>query len=278
MLLVWIADGGSGYQGLLPIPSPGWEARHLFDWWQPRKRLRKHSDYKAGGHRFFGPHVILDELRRHVPRYLDEVDQGELIYPACKRALSDLNGDVRSVWDHTRLEAMRYVMMVPRADFDLLSDADRQIEMIDAYLLQRPHDETVVDFTGTAATDFSIAILAGLNWLTHCAKLAGVQPSKQLGTIRHFRSLVTLAHRWWLTEGAGERSSQLLANGEQPPLMFYLIWSDYTRLAKHIAAATVFGSSINRAAKLVALPADLIPRFEAARDPLELDADIAQPR
>jgi hypothetical protein len=49
-----------------------------------------------------------------------------------------------------------------------------------------------------------------------------------------------------------------------------------SRLAKHIAAATVFGSSINRAAKLVALPADLIPSFEAAQDPLELDADTAQ--
>lgn len=33
-------------------------------------------------------------------------------------------------------------------------------------------------------------------------------------------------------ESAGERSKQLLANGEQPPLMFYLIWSDYTRLAR----------------------------------------------
>jgi hypothetical protein len=51
--------------------------------------------------------------------------------------------------------------------------------------------------------------------------------------------------------------------------MFYLIWSDYTRLAKHIAAATAFGASINNAAKL---PADLIPRFEAAQDPITLDA------
>jgi hypothetical protein len=73
--------------------------------------------------------------------------------------------------------------------------------------------------------------------------------------------------------GAGERSDQLLANGEQPPLLFYLIWSDYTLLAKQIAAATVFGSKINSAAKLIALPADLIPRFEVAQDPLELDAD-----
>ena len=55
--------------------------------------------------------------------------------------------------------------------------------------------------------------------------------------------------------------------------MLYLIWSDYTQLAKHVAAATVFGSSINRAAKLVALPAGLIPRFEAAQDPQELADD-----
>jgi hypothetical protein len=147
--------------------------------------------------------------------------------------------------------------------------------MMNAYLLQRPHDETVIDFTGTATTDFAIAVLAGLNWLTHCAKLAGVHSSKQSGKIRNFRRIVMLGHTWWLTEGASERSSQMLANGEQPPLMFYLIWSDYTRIAKHIAAATVFGSSIDRAAKLVTLPADLIPRFEAAHDPLELDADTA---
>ena len=106
---------------------------------------------------------------------------------------------------------MRYVTMVPRPEFELLSSADRQIEMMNAYLLQRPHDETVIDFTGTATTDFAVAILAGLNWLTHCAKLAGGHPNKQTDTIRNFRTIVTLAQRWWLTEGAGDRSNQLLA-------------------------------------------------------------------
>ena len=243
----------------------------MFDWWKSRKPPAEKSADKTHVGGFFGPHLILEELRSRVPRYLDDVDHGKLIYPACKRALSDLDGDARSVWDHTRLEAMRYLVMVPGAEFELLTGADRQIEMMNAYLFQRPHDETVIDFTGTAPTDFAIAILAGLNWLTHCAKLSGVHLSKQSGTIRNFRKVVTLAHSWWLTEGAIERSNQLLADGKQPPLMFYLIWSDYTRLAKHVAAATVFGSSINRATKLVALPADLIPRFEAAQDPLELD-------
>jgi hypothetical protein len=52
--------------------------------------------------------------------------------------------------------------------------------------------------------------------------------------------------------------------------MLYVVWSEYTRLAKQIAAAAVFRSSIDRTAKLLALPADLIPRFEAATDPGDL--------
>jgi hypothetical protein len=172
--------------------------------------------------------------------------------------------------DHTRVEAMQYVMAVPGHESALLSAASRQIEMIDGYLFQRPHGDTVIDFTGIATADFAIAILAGLNWMTHCAELASVPLSQQTGTIRHFRRLVTLAQRWWLTEGAVERCGQMLARGEQPPLMLYLVWSEYTRLAKQIAAAAIFGSSIHRSAKLVALPAELIPRFEAARDPCDL--------
>jgi hypothetical protein len=242
----------------------------LFDWLHSKKQLFKFPAAKKPPGGSFGPDVLLEDLEKRVPQYLGDVDQGKLIYPACKRTLSDVNGDVGSVWDHTRLEAMRYVMVVPGREFGLLSAAVRQIEMMDAYLFQRPHEDTVIDFTGTAPADFAIAILAGLNWLTHCAQLAGVDRTQQSGTHRNFRKLVTLAQRWWLMEGAAERCEQLLASGEQPPLMLYLIWSEYTRLAKQIAAAAIFGASVNRSAKLVVLPADLIPRFEAAKDPGDL--------
>jgi hypothetical protein len=127
----------------------------LFDRWQSKKPLTKKSDDKARVGGFFRPHVILEELRGSVPRYLDEVDQAKLIYPACKRALSDLDGDVRSVWDHTRLEAMRYLTMVPRPEFELLSSAERQIEMMNAYLLQRP--ESTVRYLGIEV-DYALAI------------------------------------------------------------------------------------------------------------------------
>ena len=105
----------------------------MFDWFHSKK----HSDSKPDKKQlrgFVGPDVILDELAQRVPRYLDEVDQRKLIYPACKRTLSDANGDVCSIWDHTRLEAMRYVMMVPGRKFELLSGPARQIEMMNAYL------------------------------------------------------------------------------------------------------------------------------------------------
>ena len=78
-----------------------------------------------------------------------------MIYPACKRTLSDADGDVGSLWDHTRLEAMQYVVAVPGGEFGLLTAPGRQLEMIDGYLFQRPHENTVIDFTGTATADFS---------------------------------------------------------------------------------------------------------------------------
>jgi hypothetical protein len=242
----------------------------LFDWLHSRKPLLQKPAAREPPRGFAAPELLLESLARRVPQYLDDVDQGRLIYPACKRTLSDAGGDVASVWDHTRLEAMRYAMAVPGDQFGLLGDAARQLEMIDAYLFQRPHADIVIDFEGNATADFSIAIVAGLNWLTHCAQLAGVDPARQSGTIRHFRKLVTLAQRWWLTEGAAERCAQMLSAGEQPPLMLYLIWSEYTRLAKPIAEAAIFGASVNRSTKLVVLPAELIPRFQSAADPADL--------
>lgn len=242
----------------------------MFDWLHSRKLLSERPAAREPLRGFAAPELLLENLAGRVPQYLDDVDQGRLIYPACKRTLSDAGGDVASVWDHSRLEAMRYVMAVPGSEFGLLSQAARQLEMIDAYLFQRPHANTVIDFEGNATADFCIAIVAGLNWLTHCAQLADVDPARQSGTIRHFRKLVTLAQRWWLTEGAAERCAQLLSAGEQPPLMLYLIWSEYTRLAKPIAEAAIFGASVNRSTKLVILPAELIPRFQSATDPADL--------
>jgi peptidoglycan/LPS O-acetylase OafA/YrhL len=196
----------------------------------------------------FDPVALLAALDVATPDYLGRVDRGELIYPACTRASADADGNLRLIWDHTRIEAMRYVMMVPRREVELLVDPARQAEMIEAFLRRRPHEDTVVDFTGVAVDDYSVAIIAGFNWLSHCAVLAGVDPVKFSRPLRNFRKIVLVAQRWWVLDGAGPRCQRMLVERNYPPLMVYLIWLEYTRLAKEIASTVISRAPTGKAA------------------------------
>src|SRR5260370_787377 len=189
-----------------PTRSPRME---WFGW-----RLSK--DAAADKAAAFGPQAILHELDKRVPQYLDDVDQGKLIYPACKRPRSDAHGDVRSIWDHTRLEAIRYVTLVPRREFELLAEPARQSDMLEAYLRQRPHEDTVIEFTGSNMSDLAMAIIAGFNWLNHCAALGGADRDKFSGTLRNFRKVTALAQQWWAMQGADPPCSRLLAEPGRP--------------------------------------------------------------
>jgi hypothetical protein len=224
--------------------------RGLIDW-----ILRSNSKDRAAQNPAHGPEAILRDFQSRVPKYLEDTDQGTLIYPACKRKLSDTGGDIRTVWDHTRLEAMRYVVMVPGKGCELLMQPSNQSEILDALLRQQPHEDTVIEFTNSTVVNLAIAINAGFNWLNNCALLVGVDREKSSGTLRNFRKITVQAQRWWATDGAIDRCSRMLAEGERPPLMLYLISIEYTRLAKEVAAAAL---------------ADTTARLQRARDPNDL--------
>lgn len=208
------------------------------------------------------PLAFLAALDKVVPRYLELADNGVLVYPACKRKPTDLLGDTKAIWEHTRLEAMRYIPMVPRQDTSLLADPARQAEMLDAFLRQRAHDNTVVDFTGTAIEDYGTAIYAALNWLNLCGASVSADSQKLSGTLRSFRKVMVVARQWWALEGAEERCRQMLEARERPPLVFFLLWGECTNLAREVALA----------ASGPALPADIAARVRAATDPEQLDA------
>jgi hypothetical protein len=59
----------------------------LFNWVRPdeRKTSRVIADVFVDDR--FGPRAILRALEEAVSRYISDVDQGKLIYPACKRTL-----------------------------------------------------------------------------------------------------------------------------------------------------------------------------------------------
>ena len=206
------------------------------------------------------PAAFLAALDKVVPRYLDLADNGVLVYPACKRKPGDLLGDARAVWEHTRLEAMRYIPMVPRKEPALLVDPASQAETIDAFLRQRAHDSPVVDSTGTAIEDYGIAIYAALNWLNHCGAIVNADPQKFSGTLRSFRKVMVVARQWWALDGAADRCRQMLEARERPPLVFFLLWAECTNLAREIAIAAA-GSAATE---------DSIARMRAADDPEQL--------
>jgi len=183
----------------------------------------------------FDPIIILHALDHAVPRYLARVDRGELLFPACKRTITDRDCDVRAIWEHTRLEAMRYVVMVPHRDVGLLFEPARQSRILKSFLRKRPHSKTGVTFTGIPADDLLNAIIAGFNWLDMCRKIAGID--KPTRSVSDFKNVAWLAEQWWAVEGAGPRCYQMLAERKRPPLMLYLVWLEFTGLAKEVALA-----------------------------------------
>lgn len=184
-----------------------------------------------------GPQKLLDEIEKRGKQYLEDVDDGKLISPACKRTASDAGHDQAAIADHTRLEAFRYLLAVPRNEFRLLADPDQQVALLDGYLRQLPHEDTVIEFTGVTNADLAIAVIAGFNWLVHCAVLAGANPNQFYGTLRNFRRVASTAQKWWAADGAKERYAEMLQSGQEAPLFLNLVWSDYGRMAAEIAAA-----------------------------------------
>lgn len=183
------------------------------------------------------PHALLADIEKRGKQYLDDVDNGKLIMPACKRTASDAGSDQAAIADHTRLEAFRYLLAVPRNEYRLIAEPDSQAAIIDGYLRQLPHEDTVIEFTGVTNADLAIAIIAGFNWLVHCAVLAGAEPNQFYGTLRNFRRIASTAQKWWAADGAKERYAEMLQAGGAPPLLLNLVWADYGRMAAEIATA-----------------------------------------
>lgn len=184
-----------------------------------------------------GPHALLADIEKRGKQYLADIDKGKFITPACKRTASDAACDEAAIADHTRLEAFRYLLEVPRGEFRALAEPDSQAGIIDGYLRQLPHDQTVIEFTGVTNADLAIAIIAGFNWLVQCAVLAGADPKQFYGALRNFRRIASSAQKWWAADDAKQRYAEMMQAGEQPPLFLNLVWADYNRMATEIATA-----------------------------------------
>jgi hypothetical protein len=183
------------------------------------------------------PHALLAEIEKRGKQYLEDIDNGKLVMPACKRGATDAGNDQAAIADHTRLEAFRYLLAIPRNEYRLLAEPESQPAIIDGYLRQLPHENTVIEFTGVTNADIAIAIIAGFNWMVHCAVLAGADPNQFYGTLRNFRRIASAAQKWWDADGPKERYAEMLQSQQDPPLLLNLVWTEYSRMASVIATA-----------------------------------------
>jgi len=92
-----------------------------FVWQGVRQRSSSGPATDAAAGDLSGPLAILRNLDQTVPKYLDKVDRGDLV-SACKRTPANVEGNARAIWEHTRIEAMRYIMLVPGRKDELLVD------------------------------------------------------------------------------------------------------------------------------------------------------------
>jgi hypothetical protein len=183
------------------------------------------------------PHALLADIEKRGKQYLDDIDDGKFVMPACKRSAKDAGNDQAIIAEHTKLEAFRYLLAIPRNEYRLLAEPDSQAAIIDGYLRQLPHEDTVIEFTGVTNADIAIAIIAGFNWLVHCAVMAGADPNQFYGTLRNFRRIASSAQKWWDADGVKERYAEMLGAQEEPPLLLNLVWTEYSRMGTVIATA-----------------------------------------
>ena len=184
-----------------------------------------------------GPHTLLDEIEKRGKQYVDDVDNGKLISPACKRTASDAGHDQAAIADHTRLEAFRYLLRCRAKNFACSPSRMQQAALLDGYLRQLPHEDMVIEFTGVTHADLAIAIIAGFNWLVHCA--VSLAPRPISFTARCATSAGSPPPRKNGGPPTAQRSAmrEMLQAQQEPPLFLNLVWADYSRMAEEIAAA-----------------------------------------
>ena len=128
------------------------------------------------------PLALLADIEKRGRQYLDEADNGKWVYPACKRTVvgyrrrQALGSAITRGWKPCATPSM-----VPRGEFRLLAEPDLQPAILEAYLRQLPHDETVIEFTGNTMSDLAIAVIAGFQLAQPLRRSCRRRPPKVFG-------------------------------------------------------------------------------------------------
>jgi hypothetical protein len=175
-----------------------------------------------------------------------------------------------------------------------LCEPVRQTELFHAFRHDRPHLKFPDVATGEEVHDTIQAVSQCLIYLRDQCLKAKTSYDVYEGALATFEKDCATAYDWWQKEGAGPTADFPLLYDERPPFMIYILWRETTRLAKAIATACIYGSSLENvlvtgvqwarekfrddpkaANELIDEIKALLGRLRAANDPDDLLKNIA---
>jgi hypothetical protein len=190
--------------------------------------------------------LVASTLSEKLRRYRFSVQSHEFRAPASTRLRGEPRGNVRDVWEDTRLEAMQRLSEHGSVKFADLASADRQSTLFDVLRkLDKPPKYPIAS-TSDAVIDTVNAPFCALDYLRDRCLEAGTTTEVTASALESFLTRCEFAGICWQETRPGHH---LLGADYSPPTMFSIIWDEVTRLSKEIAVATIIGSPLEKAIK-----------------------------
>jgi hypothetical protein len=182
-------------------------------------------------------------LRARLDRYKFSVRSHEVRTPACHRRQGDARGNLRDIWEDTRLEAMQQLLEHGSARIDALASPGAQPLLLSALKqLDRPIQQPPAA-TGEPLLDTVTAPFCAIEYLREKCLEAGISNELPATALESFNNRCDFVNIWRQTPEV----YPLTFSGCSLPTMFSIVWDEITRLAKELAIITVFGAPLEAA-------------------------------
>ncbi len=215
----------------------------MLGWFKKKKPEPELSpEEKLLTHRIIGPVVRATWIAELVSKYVEEVNGGEVEYPAIQRA----DASVPRLWNDTRLEAFHKMFNFGQSDLLLLADVRHQLPLLNIFFDERPHLEMPQPrgetFADTLQGIWQLYLYLGMvgSSLADPATDATALKSLKRDILSDFSEQAEVLKVSWQAYDRSIRDPKLAVT-EQPKTMFEILWDDVTAKTKSIAMSKVFG-------------------------------------
>ncbi|WP_186399170.1 hypothetical protein [Stappia sp. P2PMeth1] len=248
--------------------------------WLKNKPRQSDNELRVLAEQLIGPQALAISLAETVRAYVAAVQAGKISYPAHRRKGSS----VVEIWADLRIEALHKMFNFGQSNPFLLSDLQRQEELLACFLDERPHFE-MPQPRGAVIPDTIQAMFQVYLYLDAAGSEVADRETDRTGLKLVGRSILDR-----MESECGELRLRLPAlrvgtsEGTIPPTMIELLYEDVTVKAKSIALSAKFGPHYEGGIKFVEdqlakQDEDLaafrasVTRVMAAKDPDHLSSD-----